>query len=69
MPERYIFEIDGELSGELLATFSPSDSAHRKGHTLFTCAVGDQAQVYGLISRCEMLGLRLIGFSLISESA
>lgn len=63
MTDVYEFRIDGELSPELLATFDPVTSRVHRGETVFTCRVDDDPQLFGVVARCEMLGLRLIGLA------
>lgn len=63
MAEAYVFRIDGELSPELLDTFEPVDAVVEGGVTEFTCQVTDGAQLFGLVARCETLGLRLVSLA------
>ncbi|MFW0793559.1 hypothetical protein AAFP30_07090 [Gordonia sp. CPCC 205515] len=63
MTDLYEFRIDGELSPELLATFHPVTSEVHRGETVFTCSVEDDPQMFGVVARCETLGLSLIGLA------
>lgn len=58
--QAYQFRVDGILSPELITSFHPTDSAVEHGQTRFTCLIADDAQLFGIIGRCETLGLRLV---------
>ncbi len=64
--EIYRFRIEGELSAELLDSFHPVWVDRDHGDTVFGCAVVDSSQMFGILSRCEILGLRVTEFHLVS---
>ncbi|MDN5763710.1 MAG: hypothetical protein L0H41_15515 [Microlunatus sp.] len=57
----YEFQIAGHLSNELLETFGPSRVLADRDDTVFVRPVADDAELFGLIGRCETLRLRLVG--------
>lgn len=62
MPDpQYRFRLNGQLSADLLASFQPLRSEVEGGRTTFTRGVHDGAELFGIIARCEVLGLELIG--------
>ncbi|MGW0037433.1 hypothetical protein [Gordonia sp. NPDC003376] len=65
--EVYQFRIEGELSAELLDTFQPVWVDQDAGDTLFCCAVDDTSQMFGILARCETLGLRVTEFHLVTH--
>lgn len=60
MADVYRFRVEGVLSPEMIETFDPVRSEVDHGHTVFLCAVADQAALFGVLARCELLGLRLV---------
>lgn len=61
MARAYEFRIAGRLSAELLASFDPSASRSDDGDTVFVRAVVDDCELFGIIGRCEVYGLHLLG--------
>lgn len=58
--ETYQFRIEGELSADLVASFDPIWTGFEYGCTVFSCVIRDRPAMFGLIARCEMLGLHLV---------
>jgi hypothetical protein len=58
----YVYEIRiaGWLSADLLQTFTPDRAYADAGDTVFVRTVADDGEFFGLIARCETLGLRLV---------
>lgn len=67
MTEVYQFRVEGVLSRQLIDTFSPVETVFEHSETVFTCTVTDRAQMFGLVARCEMLGLSLVGLTRIAS--
>lgn len=59
----YEFCIEGQLSAALLKTFEPIEFRIEPDQTVFRCAIGDEARLLGLVSRFEMLGLRMVSLT------
>lgn len=60
MADVYRFRVEGVLSPEMVETFDPVRWEVDHGHTVFLCAVADQAALFGIVARCELLRLRLV---------
>lgn len=67
MSSTYEFRIAGRVSQELLSTFEPAAAHHDHGETVIVCAVGDDSEMFGVISRCETFGLHLVSVREISD--
>jgi hypothetical protein len=61
LTETYEFRIAGRLSADLLRTFEPTEVDRDHGETVFIRTVLDAGELFGVISRCEALGLQLVG--------
>jgi len=53
------FRIAGRMSEELTQSFEPKAIRYEHGETVLLRDVGDDAELFGVISRCEALRLRL----------
>ena len=53
------FRIAGRMSEELTRSFEPKAIRYEHGETVLLRDVGDDAELFGVISRCEALRLRL----------
>ncbi|HEU5484039.1 MAG TPA: hypothetical protein VFU98_03960 [Microlunatus sp.] len=60
MSDAYEIRILGEISDDLLQTFMPDRSYQDADDTVFIRTVADDGELFGLIARCETLGLRLV---------
>ena len=60
MTDTYEFKIAGRLSQDLLSTFEPTTTHQNHHHTVFVRPIHDDGELFGVISRCEILGLHLI---------
>lgn len=69
MPDTYEFRIAGRLSADLLASFEPRESLDDPDDTVFIRLVEDSSELFGVISRCELLGLRLVGLRQLNGPA
>jgi hypothetical protein len=61
LTDAYEFTIAGRLSEELLRTFEPTTSRLEDRETVFVRPIHDDGELFGVISRCEVLGLQLVG--------
>ncbi len=66
MPDTYEFRISGQLSHDLLASFEPQMSSCEADETVFVRLIEDSGELFGVIARCELLGLRLVGLRQLS---
>ena len=57
---RYEIRVDGELTETLAKAFPELDHVVVSGHTILFGRVLDEAQLYGLLARCQSLGLRVL---------
>ncbi|MDN5762080.1 MAG: hypothetical protein L0H41_07180 [Microlunatus sp.] len=62
MTSTYEFRIAGTISAELLGTFGPIQTRRDEHETVLLLQASDEAELYGIIARCETLGLGLVGF-------
>ena len=62
MPEVYQFRVSGRLSDELVTTFGAARVPTSDDDTVFVRAVRDRGELFGVIARCETLGLELTAF-------
>lgn len=60
MGETYELWIQGDVSPELTASFHPSRVEHAVGHTALTVPIRDDPELFGILARCEMLGLKIL---------
>ncbi|MET1007495.1 MAG: hypothetical protein ABWX96_18235 [Propionibacteriaceae bacterium] len=60
MTDAYEFTIAGRLSPDLVSTFEPTTARSEHDETVFVRTVSDDAELFGVISRCEILGLHLV---------
>lgn len=60
MSDIYRFRIEGVVSPELIATFHPLSTVVDSNGTEFACLINDSPQLFGIVARCETLGLNLI---------
>jgi hypothetical protein len=64
----YHIRIEGELGQEWADWFGGSATAEEgEGTTLLTCAVADQAALYGLLWKLRNLGLPLISINRVDD--
>lgn len=57
---RYEIRVDGQLSETLTSAFPELDHVMMSGHTVLFGHVVDEAHLYGLLARCQALGLRVL---------
>ncbi|MER7918391.1 MULTISPECIES: hypothetical protein [Streptomyces] len=57
---RYEIRVDGELTETLAKAFPELDHVVVSGHTILFGRVLDEAHLYGLLARCQSLGLRVL---------
>ncbi|GAA0655637.1 hypothetical protein GCM10009535_38140 [Streptomyces thermocarboxydovorans] len=57
---RYEIRVDGQLSEPLINVFPELDHVEMSGQTLLFGHVVDDAHLYGLLARCQSLGLRVL---------
>lgn len=60
MAESYEFWIEGVMSRELLDSFHPVESRQEGGLTMFVLSVRDEPELFGVVARCETLGLKIL---------
>lgn len=63
MTEIYRFLLEGPLSPELASTFHPIHSTTAADSTELICSIDDKPELFGLVSRFEILGLTLISMN------
>lgn len=63
----YEFRIAGQLSDDLLRSFTPSSSRLEPDQTSFIRNVADDSELFGVIARCETLRLTLLGLRRIHD--
>ncbi|GGS55622.1 MULTISPECIES: hypothetical protein [Streptomyces] len=64
---RYEIRVDGEMTETLAKAFSELDHAVLSGQTILYGPVADEAHLYGLLARCQSLGLRVLEMRQIPE--
>ncbi|MGI5452047.1 hypothetical protein ACQEWB_02450 [Streptomyces sp. CA-249302] len=64
---RYEIRIDGHMSTTLAAAFPELDHVVMSGQTVLFGPVVDEAQLYGLLERCQSLGLRVVEMRQVPE--
>ncbi|MFJ8111531.1 hypothetical protein [Streptomyces sp. NPDC096132] len=57
---RYEIRVDGQLSETLVKVFPELDHVVMSGQTVLFGHVVDEAHLYGLLARCQSLGLRVL---------
>ena len=57
---RYEIRVDGELTETLAKAFPELDHVVVSGHTILFGRVLDETHLYGLLARCQSLGLRIL---------
>ncbi|MEV7157951.1 hypothetical protein AB0N77_25540 [Streptomyces misionensis] len=57
---RYEIRVDGELTETLAKAFPELDHVVVSGHTILFGWILDEAHLYGLLARCQSLGLRIL---------
>lgn len=64
---RYEIRVDGRLSEALVEVFPELDHVTMPGQTLLFGHVADEAHLYGLLARCQSLGLRVLELRQVPE--
>ncbi|MFE2276919.1 hypothetical protein ACFXAE_06570 [Streptomyces sp. NPDC059454] len=64
---RYEIRVDGHLSEPLVRVFPELDHVTMSGQTLLFGHVVDEAHLYGLLARCQSLGLRVLEMRQVPE--
>ncbi|GAA3506746.1 hypothetical protein ACFZAG_21270 [Streptomyces sp. NPDC012403] len=64
---RYEIRVDGHLSEPLIKVFPELDHVVMSGQTLLFGHVVDEAHLYGLLARCQSLGLRVLEMRQVPE--
>ncbi|MBY8339692.1 hypothetical protein LXH13_01440 [Streptomyces spinosirectus] len=57
---RYEIRVDGMMSDTLAKAFPELDHVVMSGQTVLYGFVVDEAQLYGLLARCQSLGLHVL---------
>jgi hypothetical protein len=57
---RYEIRVEGHMSETLAKAFPELDHVLMSGQTVLFGSVVDEAQLYGLLARCQSLGLRVL---------
>ncbi|MPY53116.1 hypothetical protein [Streptomyces acidicola] len=64
---RYEIRVDGHLSETLTEAFPELGHVVMAGQTVLFGPVVDEAQLYGLLARCQSLGLRVVEMRQLPE--
>ncbi|MCT7356260.1 hypothetical protein N4P33_29550 [Streptomyces sp. 15-116A] len=64
---RYEIRVDGHLSEPLINVFPELDHVVMSGQTLLFGHIVDDAHLYGLLARCQSLGLRVLEIRQVPE--
>ncbi|GGS25232.1 hypothetical protein GCM10010269_74900 [Streptomyces humidus] len=64
---RYEIRVEGQLSEALTEAFPELDHVVMSGHTVLFGQVVDEAHLYGLLARCQSLGLRVMEMRQLPE--
>ncbi|KES08546.1 hypothetical protein BU52_00440 [Streptomyces toyocaensis] len=64
---RYEIRVEGHLSEALIEVFPELDHVTVPGQTLLFGYVVDEAHLYGLLARCQSLGLRILEMRQVPE--
>ncbi|WP_053850896.1 hypothetical protein [Streptomyces sp. NRRL B-24085] len=57
---RYEIRVDGHMSDTLAEAFPELDRVNMSGQTVLFGSVIDEAQLFGLLARCQSLGLHVV---------
>ncbi|MEU4465245.1 hypothetical protein AB0G20_16265 [Streptomyces sp. NPDC024017] len=63
----YEIRVDGHLSETLSKAFPELDHVMMSGQTVLFGPVVDEAHLYGLLARCQSLGLRVVEMRQVPE--
>ncbi|MGQ4388215.1 hypothetical protein [Streptomyces sp. SAS_270] len=64
---RYEIRVDGEMSRTMTQAFPELESSVRTAQTVLFGQVNDEAQLYGLLSRLQSLGLHVMEMRRLPE--
>ncbi|MER6070221.1 hypothetical protein ACFYZB_11235 [Streptomyces sp. NPDC001852] len=64
---RYEIRVDGHMSETLTKAFPELDHVMMSGQTVLFGPIIDEAQLYGLLNRCQSLGLRIVEMRQLPE--
>ncbi|MCX4403171.1 hypothetical protein ACFV8Z_36090 [Streptomyces sp. NPDC059837] len=64
---RYEIRVDGHMSETLTKAFPEMDHVVMSGQTVLFGPVVDEAQLYGLLARCQSLGLHIVEMRRLPE--
>ncbi|MCX4462091.1 hypothetical protein OOK58_05765 [Streptomyces sp. NBC_01728] len=64
---RYEIRVDGHMSETLTKAFPEMDHVVMSGQTVLFGPVIDEAQLYGLLARCQSLGLHIVEMRRLPE--
>ncbi|MER5435352.1 hypothetical protein [Streptomyces sp. NPDC002588] len=64
---RYEIRVDGQLSETLAKVFPELEHVVMSGQTVLFGHVIDEAHLYGLLARCQSLGLRVLEMRQLPE--
>ncbi|MEV6839645.1 hypothetical protein ACIHEJ_32510 [Streptomyces sp. NPDC052301] len=64
---RYEIRVDGRMTETLTKAFPELEHVVMSGHTVLFGPVVDEAQLYGLLARCQSLGLRVLEMRQVPE--
>ncbi|WP_328349915.1 hypothetical protein OG828_03105 [Streptomyces sp. NBC_00457] len=64
---RYEIRVEGHVSPTLAKAFPELDHVVMAGQTVLFGPVVDEAQLYGLLARCQSLGLRVVEMRQLPE--
>ncbi|MFF1544551.1 hypothetical protein [Streptomyces sp. NPDC058291] len=64
---RYEIRVEGQLSEALSEAFPELDHVVMSGQTVLFGQVVDEAHLYGLLARCQSLGLRVLEMRQLPE--
>ncbi|MER5448159.1 MULTISPECIES: hypothetical protein [unclassified Streptomyces] len=64
---RYEIRVDGHMSDTLAQAFPELDHVVMSGQTVLYGSVIDEAQLFGLLARCQSLGLHVLEMRQVPE--
>ncbi|WP_458242791.1 hypothetical protein [Streptomyces sp. MAI_2237] len=64
---RYEIRVDGHMSETLAKAFPELDHVVMSGQTVLFGSVIDEAQLFGLLARCQSLGLHVLEMRQVPE--
>ena len=64
---RYEIRVDGHVSETLAEAFPELDHVVMSGQTVLYGQIIDEAHLYGLLARCQSLGLRVVEMRQLPE--